>query len=174
MIVFPFPPNIPENLVEVGCILLKLDDLACNNIFKWLLSLHHILHAKWSDWQNTRQNSTKFSAMLGKMITEQFYTHILKIDKRLFPGSGETDCSARPLFVGCGLGRHNLTFMLKKVNVEVISGTTCMIFGNKLNLCQEYYKCQENHHARSDYFRFYTYCYSYHFALKSTGHMNVM
>ena len=130
MIVFSSPPNIPENLVEFGCILSKLDDLACNNISKWQLSLHHILHTKWSDWQSTRLNSTKFSEMLGEeeKMLQKFYTHILKINKRLFPGSGETDCSARLLFVGCGLGRHNLTFMLKRVNGKVISGITCMIW----------------------------------------------
>ena len=34
-----------------------------------------LLHAKWSNLQNTQQNSTKFSGMLGedeKMILEKF------------------------------------------------------------------------------------------------------
>ena len=35
-----------------------------------------ILQAKWSNLQNTQQNSTKFSAMLGKMkklLNQQFF-----------------------------------------------------------------------------------------------------
>ena len=43
-----------------------------------------LLHAKWSNFQNTQQNCTKFSGMLGedeKMIREKMCEIFLKSDR---------------------------------------------------------------------------------------------
>ena len=54
--------------MDFFCVLSKLDHLACNTFAKSQLSYHEtriLLHAKWSNLQNTQQNSTTCLAMLG-------------------------------------------------------------------------------------------------------------
>ena len=65
-------------MVEFCCVLSKLDYLSRNKISKGQFSFHHfritgnILHGEWSNLQNTQQNSTKFSTMLGKDVINAF------------------------------------------------------------------------------------------------------
>ena len=64
------------------CVLAKSDHLACDKFSKLQLSLtplyretRILLHAKWSNLQNTQRNCIKFSGMLGEdeiMIQEKF------------------------------------------------------------------------------------------------------
>ena len=79
-IIFSCSPKILENLVQFCCLLAKLDHLACNKFSKLQLSSTLLpwnknpINAKWSNFQNTQQNCTKFSGMLGeyeKIIREK-------------------------------------------------------------------------------------------------------
>ena len=71
-IILSSDPNFPENFVEFCCILRNLDHLAYNIFLKSQFPFHHyretifFLQANWSSLQNTQQNSTKLSAMLGE------------------------------------------------------------------------------------------------------------
>ena len=71
-IIFSSSPTIPENVVKCFCVLSKLDHSACSNFPKLQLFFHHyretriLLHAKWSNLQNTPKNSINFKPMLGE------------------------------------------------------------------------------------------------------------
>ena len=81
-----YVPPAPSLVVEFCFVFWKKDLLACNNFSKLQLSFHHyretkkILHTRWSSLQNTQQNSTNFSAMLGddeKIIRKKIHTKML-------------------------------------------------------------------------------------------------
>ena len=63
--------------MDCFCLLSKLNHLACNKVTKSHVHYREtgiLLHAKWSNLQNTQENSTKFSGMLGedeKMIQQK-------------------------------------------------------------------------------------------------------
>ena len=79
LIIFASSSNIPENLREMCCVLSKLDHFACDILFfndgshfTIYRDTRIILHAKWSNLQNT-EKITKFSEMLGedKKMTQE-------------------------------------------------------------------------------------------------------
>ena len=60
---------------------------------------YYMPNGLWSSFQNTQQNCTEFSGMLGeqekkseKNLVKKFQRATGQSRKRLLPGSGETDC----------------------------------------------------------------------------------
>ena len=72
--IFSSSPNIAENFVEFCCVFCKLDHLACTvveflfhgNDVEERCDVENLLHAKWSNFDNTTKKSTKFSGMLAE------------------------------------------------------------------------------------------------------------
>ena len=71
-----------------------------SNGVKESCNFENLLHAKWSNFADTQKKSTKFSGMLRryekiilrKILLKKFKEQPSKLEKRLLPGCGETDC----------------------------------------------------------------------------------
>ena len=106
-IIFSSSANITENLAEFCCVFLKVDHFTCNEISKCQVAFHCcretriILLAKWFNFENIKQNSTKFSEVSAEnedIIQEKkIIIATEQINQRLLPAFGETDCIDRYL-----------------------------------------------------------------------------